>query len=160
MDQIYNVQKYLDKFNLGLKVIVPEEYTGTVETAAAVLGVRPGQIAKSILLKAGEEYVMVVAAGDVKIKDGKLKRLLGKKPKLASPEEVKEVTGYPVGGVCPFLLKTPVKILLDSSLRRFDVVYAAAGTANSALPINMEQLKIVTGGVEADVSQLKNAHID
>lgn len=153
MDAVKKVQRFLDKFDLGLKVIVPKQDTSTVLKAAEALGVEPGQIAKSLLFRAGEEYVMVVAAGDVKIKDAKLKRVLGKKPKLASPEEVEAVTGYPVGGVCPFMLKTPAKILLDSSLRRFDVVYSAAGTANSALPVNIEQLKALTGGVEVDVSE-------
>ncbi|MDI3534062.1 MAG: hypothetical protein PWQ82_427 [Thermosediminibacterales bacterium] len=152
-ETVERLQKYLDKFDLGLKILIPKGDTSTVETAANTLGVEQGQIAKSLLFRAGCEYVMVVSAGDVRINDKKLKKITGHKPKLAKPVEVKEITGYSIGGVCPFDLKNPVTIYLDKSLRRSDVVYVAAGTANSALPINIDQLIEITGGKEVDVTE-------
>ena len=146
MDAHARVQAYVDQFDMGLKVIALDEDTATAKLAAQALGVEVGQIAKSLLFRVGEEYVMVVAAGDVKIKAGKLKAAAGGKAKMATPEEVLEVTGYPVGGVCPFALANPVRILLDKSLGQYDVVYTAAGTAHSALPITLDQLAIITGG--------------
>lgn len=89
---------------------------------------------------------MVVAAGDVRISPKKLRQVVGEKIRMATAEEVLEVTGYPVGGVCPFDLKTPVRILLDISLGDYPVVYTAAGTANSALPVTLEQLQEITKG--------------
>jgi prolyl-tRNA editing enzyme YbaK/EbsC (Cys-tRNA(Pro) deacylase) len=87
-----------------------------------------------------------------KIKTGKLKRLFGaNKVKMADPETVERVTGYPVGGVCPVALPDKLPILLDETMHRFPVVYAAAGTPNSALPMTMEQLQRITGGQWADL---------
>jgi prolyl-tRNA editing enzyme YbaK/EbsC (Cys-tRNA(Pro) deacylase) len=146
------VQAWLDGFNLGLKVIATPQDTATAEAAATALGTEVGQIAKTILFRIGSRYVLVVAAGDVKIKAGALKAVAGGKPRLATPEEVEEVTGYPVGGVCPFALPQPVQVLLDASLGRFPVVYAAAGTPHSAVPITLAQLQQVTGGQIVDVT--------
>ncbi|MDK2924713.1 MAG: hypothetical protein PWQ41_487 [Bacillota bacterium] len=152
MDPHERVQAWLDRFGLGLKVVATPLDTATAEAAAAALGKEVGQIAKSLLFRVGEEYVMVVAAGDVKIKLGALKRVVGGKPRLASAEEVAEITGYPVGGVCPFALPRPLRVLLDRSLARFPVVYAAAGTPHSAVPITLEQLAKITGGEIVEVS--------
>jgi len=137
---------------MGLKVIDLDKDTATAELAARALGVEVGQIAKSLLFRVGEEYVMVVAAGDVKIKAGKLKAVAGGKARLATPEEVLKVTGYPVGGVCPFALANPVRILLDTSLGKYHVVYAAAGTPHSALPVTLDQLAAITGGEIVDLT--------
>lgn len=147
------VQEYIDGFGLGLKVMEMEENTGTSELAAVALGVEVGQIAKTLLFMADGSPVMVVASGDVKIKGGRLKRLTGSaKVRMADPETVKRITGYSVGGVCPLALPEKINIFLDRSMMRFPVVYAAAGTARSALPVDMEQIKIITGGEWADLS--------
>lgn len=157
--EIKRVQQYIDGFGLGLRVMELDENTATSELAAAALGVEVGQIAKSILFMADNEPVMVVASGDVKIKSGRLKKCVeASKIKMADFDTVKEVTGYGVGGVCPVALKQKIKIFLDNSLKRFPVVYAAAGTHNSALPVNMEQLQIITGGEWADLSGLNNGN--
>ncbi|HHY13419.1 MAG TPA: YbaK/EbsC family protein, partial [Thermoanaerobacterales bacterium] len=92
-------------------------------------------------------------AGDVKIDSKKFKKIFSERPNLAKPKEVEEITGYPIGGVCPFAMEKPIDVYLDTSLKRFDVVYAAAGTPSSSLPITMEELKIVTKGDEIDVSK-------
>ncbi|MHB1044167.1 MAG: YbaK/EbsC family protein [Eubacteriales bacterium] len=146
------MQSHLDKFNLGLKAIELEESTRTCELAAAALGVEVGQIAKTLVFLAGDRPALVVASGDRKVNSSKLKKLLGgSKVRLADPETVLKTTGYPVGGVCPVALPEDLPVFLDESMRRFPVVFAAAGTPNSMLPLNMEQLEIVTGGEWADV---------
>lgn len=152
MTVIEKVQSYLDQYNMGLKIIEFEESTSTCELAAAALGVEVGQIAKTLVFLADGSPVLVVASGDNKIKSGKLKRLLGaSKIRMADPETVKQATGYSVGGVCPVALPQSLPIYLDDSMRRFPVVYAAAGTPHSALPVTMEQLQIITGGEWADL---------
>ncbi|BAF60405.1 MAG: YbaK/EbsC family protein [Pelotomaculum sp.] len=152
MTVIERVQSYLDRFNLGLRIIELEESTSTCELAAAALGVEVGQIAKTLVFLADDRPVLVVASGDNKVKSGKLKRCLGaSKVRMADPETVERVTGYPVGGVCPVALPERMPVLLDGSMRRFPVVYAAAGTPRSALPVTMEQLEIITGGKWADL---------
>ena len=152
MNVIEKVQSYLDKYNLGLKIIEMGDSTRTCELAAAALGVEVGQIAKTLVFLADERPVLIVASGDNKIKSGKLKRCLGvSKVKMADPDTVKRVTGYPVGGVCPVALPEKLPVLLDNSMHRFPVVYAAAGTPNSALPLTMDQLERITCGEWAEL---------
>jgi len=149
---IEKVQSHLDQYGLGLKIIELEDSTSTCELAAAALGVEVGQIAKTLVFLADDRPVLVVASGDNKVKSGKLKRRLGaSRVRMADPETVSRVTGYPVGGVCPVALPEKLPVLLDSTMRRFPVVYAAAGTPRSALPVTTEQLEIITGGEWADL---------
>ncbi len=141
-------RKYLEKFDPDL---IPQEHEQTTKTsveAAQALGVEVGQIAKSILFRCGESYGLFVASGDIKICDKKVKKLLGSggKAKIAKPDEVEKITGYRVGGVCPFDIDQSIPIFLDLSMQRFDRVYSAAGSAHSYLPINLKQLQVVTGG--------------
>ncbi len=147
-------RKYLEKFNLKL---VPREHEKTTKTsaeAAEALNVELGQIAKSILFRSGERYGLFVAAGDIKICDKKVRALLGGgRAKIAKPEEVEEITGYRVGGVCPFDIDHDVPIYLDISMQRFKVVYTSAGTPHSLLPISFEQLKMVSGGEAVDIEK-------
>ena len=147
-------RKFLEKYNLDL---VPREHEKTTKTsaeAAEALNVELGQIAKSILFRSGQQYGLFVAAGDIKICDKKVKKLLGGgRAKIAKPDEVEEITGYRVGGVCPFDIDKSVPIYLDSSMKRFDVVYTSAGTPHSLLPISFEQLKMVTDGMVADIEK-------
>ncbi len=89
---------------------------------------------------------MVVSAGDVRMDSKAIKEETGAKVRMATPEEVLEVTGFNIGGVCPFALRQEVPIYLDESLKRYDIVYAAAGTAYTALPISYEDLKQITNG--------------
>lgn len=153
--EIKRVQDYIDGFGLGLKVMEMDENTGTSELAAGALGVKVGQIAKTLLFMADGAPVMVVASGDVKIKTNRIKRLTGSsKVKMADPETVRRITGYNVGGVCPLALPERMKIFLDDSMKRFPVVYAAAGTSRSALPVTMDQLQEITGGEWADLAGL------
>lgn len=150
-------QKYLEQFNLDLKPQEHEQTTKTSVEAAAALNVEVGQIAKTILFKTGDKYGLFVAAGDIKICDKKVKALLGGsgKARIAKPDEVEEITGYRIGGVCPFDIDKNIPIFLDSSMSRFGKVYSAAGSSFSFLPITMEQLKQVTGGQIVDMEKEK-----
>lgn len=95
---------------------------------------------------------MVVAAGDVRL-DGKLvKQLAGSRVRMANAEEVMEATGYPPGGVCPFALPRVFPVYADASLQRFDVVYAAAGSPHSAVPVTFEELIALTGAIPCNVA--------
>lgn len=151
MSAVERVQAYLDTRKSGLTVIELGEDTSTAELAARALGIEVGQIAKSLLFKTKEGFVMVVAAGDARIDTRELKRVVGSRVRMADAREVLEITGYPVGGVCPFALPAPVPIYLDESLKRYQVVYAAAGTQNSALPVTYDELKEITGGIPCRV---------
>jgi prolyl-tRNA editing enzyme YbaK/EbsC (Cys-tRNA(Pro) deacylase) len=117
--------------------------SATVALAAEAYGVEPGRIAKTLSLRIGERVVLVVAAGTSRLDNKKLKAQFGGKPKMLGLEEVAEITGHEVGGVCPFGLKTPLPIYCDVSLKAFDVVVPAAGSTHSAVriaPMRMAEL--------------------
>ncbi|WP_134703471.1 YbaK/EbsC family protein [Ammoniphilus sp. YIM 78166] len=132
----------------GLEPIVFDERLNTSEEAANKLGVELGQIAKSILFRSNEDqFGLFVAAGDVRIHPKQVKALIGgKKQKMANPEEVTAVTGFQVGAVCPFALLQDIPVFIDESIQRFDVVYTAAGIAESLQPISFDQLVSITSG--------------
>jgi Cys-tRNA(Pro) deacylase len=147
MHEIERVRAYLEAKNPQLSIIVLEDNTSTAPLAAQALGTEVGQIAKSILFKTkSESYLMVVSAGDVRLDSKAIKETVGEKVRMANPEEVLEITGFNVGGVCPFALRREVPIYLDESLKRYNIVYAAAGTGHTALPISYEELMRITGG--------------
>lgn len=153
MNEIERVRSYLQEKNPRLQIIELDQNTSTAPLAAAALGLEVGQIAKSILFKTkSEQYLMVVSAGDVKMNSKAIKETVGERVRMANPEEVYNVTGFSVGGVCPFALAHEVPIYLDESLLRYDVVYAAAGTANTALPITFTELQAITAGRPCKVS--------
>lgn len=130
-----------------------KEDISTALLAAQALGTEVGQIAKSILFKTKDDrFLMIVSAGDVKIDSKAVKNLAGSRVRMANAEEVEEITGFNIGGVCPFALRQEVPIFLDESLKRYEIVYTAAGTSNTALPISFEELCRVTGGRPCKVS--------
>lgn len=158
MRDIERVQAYLQQRMPHLQVIEFQQDTSTSALAAAALDTEVGQIAKSMLFKAKTgQYFLVVSAGDVRMDTKALRDLIGSKVRMANAEEVVEITGFPVGGVCPFDLRVEVPIYLDDSLKRYDVVYTAAGTPNSALPITYEELMEITGGRPCNVSILSES---
>ncbi len=154
MQPIERVRTFLAKHDPSLTIIELDANTATAPLAAAALGTSVGQIAKSILFKGKDDrYLMIVSAGDVRLESRAIKELAGCRVRMANAEEVADVTGFPVGGVCPFAIHDErVGIYLDASLIDYDIVYAAAGTANSALPISYSQLQAVTGGTPCNVS--------
>ena len=116
--------------------------SATVELAAQALGVIPARIAKSLSFLVGEGCVLIIAAGDAKIDNPKFKRQFAAKAKMLSPDQVVEFTGHAIGGVCPFGIDNPaVKTYLDISLRRFDTVFPAAGSSNSAIKLTCDALE-------------------
>lgn len=138
---IYEARKHLEKFNRENDVLEFDKSSATVQLAAEVLNVEPGRIAKSISLKNGEGAILIVTAGDTNIDNKKFKAEFGIKAKMLTPEETMEYIGHPIGGVCPFGLKEEVPIFLDESLKRFETVYPACGSSNSAIKLTCSELE-------------------
>jgi len=136
-----------------IAVIELESSTATVAQAAEGHGVLPAQIAKTLSLKVGERYVLVVARGDARLDNRKVKTVLGGKPRMLDAEEVVRVTGHPVGGVCPFGLAQPLPVYCDISLQAFDEVVPAAGSTHSAVRINPRRMAELVGAEWVDVCQ-------
>lgn len=133
--------------------ILSFEDTSTVAKAAESLGVTPGEIAKSLLFKVKEDFVMILMAGDKRLDNRKFKDLFKAKAKMPEAKEVAEVTGHPVGGVCPFGLQQTIPIYLDYSLQAYLHVFPAAGAPNTALKLNIADLHELTQGQWVDVIQ-------
>lgn len=145
------VQRFVDSYP-DLKIILFESSTHTSELAAQALGVTPAQIAKTLVFLADAEPVLVVTCGDRKVDTKRLAKELGvRKIRFANAEVVEDSTGFPPGGVSPVGLAKKIPLYLDKSLYDFDIVYAAAGTANSALPVSPERLCEITGAKVIDV---------
>lgn len=155
MSSIEKVKQFLYSKDPSITVIEFDQDTSTSYLAAQALGTEVAQIAKSILLKDKKgEYILVVSTGDARIDNKKLKEIGATRLRMAAPDEVLRITGFPIGGVCPFAIKEDIPIYLDDSLKRFPVVYAAAGTANTAVPVSCQQLAAITGGTWCDVTIL------
>jgi prolyl-tRNA editing enzyme YbaK/EbsC (Cys-tRNA(Pro) deacylase) len=136
----------------GLKAIEFEPgSTATSQLAADRLGVRVGQIAKSLLFLGKDgRYVMLVCPGDRKVSSAKLKAVLGVKTRMARHEEALAATGFEPGGVCPFGIDDGIRILLDVGLARYPAIYPAAGTSASGVPMTFGQLVTITAGELGD----------
>ena len=119
--------------------------SATVELAAQAVGVIPARIAKTLSFLVGEEPILIVAAGDVKIDNAKYKARFHQKAKMLSPAQVLELIGHPVGGVCPFAVKEGVRVFLDESLKRFQTVFPACGSGNSAIELTLSELEQYSG---------------
>jgi prolyl-tRNA editing enzyme YbaK/EbsC (Cys-tRNA(Pro) deacylase) len=137
---IETVRNYLKSWGRDQDIIEMERSTATVLEAAASLGLIPARIAKSIALSQGDRVAVVVIAGDMKLDNRKYKDRFGVKARMLSPEEALRGTGHAIGGVCPFGLPAEVAVYLDSSLKRFDTVFPACGSSNSAIELTLEEL--------------------
>ena len=136
------VKEHLKMFNREKDIIVLEQSTATVQLAAEALGVKPERIAKTLSFKSQEGAIVVVVAGDAKIDNKKFKTTFGIKAKMLSPDEVIEYTNHEIGGVCPFgIAREDVKIYLDDSLKRFETVFPACGSGNSAIELTCQELE-------------------
>ena len=129
---VEKVRAYLEPFGVADRMREFEVSSATVELAAVAVGVEPARIAKTLSFKIGEDPILIVAAGDAKIDNSKYKHFFGTKAKMLTPDEAIERIGHAVGGVCPFALPADVKPYLDVSLRRFETVFPAVGSAASA----------------------------
>ena len=136
-----------------ITVIESPVSSATVALAAEAYGVEPGRIAKTLSLRIGERVVLIVAAGTSRMDNKKVKARFGGKPKLLGVDEVAEITGHEVGGVCPFGLKTPLPIYCDLSLQTFDQVVPAAGSTHSAVRIAPSRIAELTAAEWVDVCE-------
>jgi len=149
---VQRVEEFLKQNKKDIKILTFGD-TSTVAKAAESLGVTPGEIAKSLLFKLKEDFVMILMAGDKRVDNRKFKDLFKAKAKMPEAQEVVEVTGHPVGGVCPFGLKQTIPIYLDYSLQSYVHVFPAAGAPNTAIKLNIDDLKELTNGQWVDVIQ-------
>ncbi|TFV37426.1 YbaK/EbsC family protein [Bradyrhizobium niftali] len=136
-----------------ISVIESPISSATVTLAAEAYGVEPGRIAKTLSLRIGERVILIVASGTSRMDNKKVKTQFGGKPKMLGLEEVAEITGHEVGGVCPFGLKSPLPIYCDVSLKAFDEVVPAAGSTHSAVRITPERMAELTAAEWVDVCE-------
>jgi prolyl-tRNA editing enzyme YbaK/EbsC (Cys-tRNA(Pro) deacylase) len=142
---IDRVKEYFRKYGMEERIREFEVSSATVALAAQALGCEPARIAKTLSFMVDGQAILVVAAGDVKIDNGKYKKQFGTKAKMLSPDEVVELVGHAVGGVCPFAVKPGVKVYLDESLKRFETVFPACGSSNSAIELTMPEMEKYAG---------------
>lgn len=135
------VKKYLKSYRLDDKIIELNQSSATVDLAAEALGVIPARIAKSLTFKSEDNCIMVITAGDTKIDNRKFKDFFKIKAKMLTPQEVIEFTNHEIGGVCPFGINYDrVKVYCDISMKRFETVYPACGSCNSAIELTCDKL--------------------
>lgn len=134
-------KNHLKKYGLDKNIIEFEESTATVKEAALALGTSESQIAKTLALYVGDRALIIVTKGDAKIDNAKFKAEFGKKGSMIPLEDLEVKIGHPAGGVCPFGIENGVDVYLDNSLKEFDVVYPAAGTAQSAVKLSIPELE-------------------
>ncbi|KQU52799.1 cys-tRNA(pro)/cys-tRNA(cys) deacylase [Bosea sp. Leaf344] len=148
-----SVRAFLEAHAPDIAIIETQESSATVALAAAAHGVAPARIAKTLSLRIGERVVLLVARGDARLDNRKAKAAFGGKPRMLDAEEVAELTGHPVGGVCPFGLARPLPVYCDVSLQAFDEVVPAAGSTRSAIRIAPLRMAALTGAEWVDVCQ-------
>ena len=137
-----------------LAVIVTDASTATVQLAAAVHGVEPGQIAKTLCIRVRDEEVLLVTRGDARLDNQKSKSAFGGRPRMLGAEDVLRLTSHQVGGVCPFGLPAPLPIYLDASLKIYDLVIPAGGDTHASVKLSVDRLAELCGGQWVDACQL------
>lgn len=135
------VRTYLKQFDMDSHVLEFDVSSATVDLAAQAVGCEPARIAKSLSFKVDGNAVLILTAGDAKVDNAKFKSFFHTKAKMLTPDEVVSLVGHAVGGVCPFGIKDGVPVYLDCSLQRFDTVFPACGSANSAIELTCDQLE-------------------
>ena len=149
-----SVRKFFAENAPDITVIESPINSATVTLAAEAYDVDPARIAKTLSLRIGERVVLIVASGTARMDNKKLKAQFGGKPKMLGLDEVADITGHEVGGVCPFGLKTPLPVYCDISLRAFDIVVPAAGSTHSAVRIAPSRMADLTSAEWVDVCQV------
>ena len=142
---IERVREYLKEFDMDTKIREFSVSSATVALAAEALGCEPARIAKSLAFKTDSGCIMVVAAGDARVDNKKYKAQFGLKAKMLTVDETYEMTGHMVGGVCPFALPEGVRVYFDESLKRFETVFPAVGSAASAIELTCDELERCCG---------------
>lgn len=154
---IERVREYFGKYGMAEKIREFDVSSATVELAAEALQCKPQRIAKTLSFLVDGHAVLIVTAGDTKIDNAKYKAQFGTKAKMLSPEEVETLVGHAVGGVCPFAVNEGVDIYLDVSLKRFETVFPACGSSNSAIELTIPELEEYARFLEwVDVCKMAN----
>lgn len=135
------VREYFKGFGIEERIMEFDVSSATVDLAAAALGCEPCRIAKTLSFMTDGGPILIVAAGDVKIDNAKYKAQFAQKAKMLTPDEAAELIGHAVGGVCPFAVRDGVKVYLDESLKRFETVFPACGSSNSAIELTLPELE-------------------
>ena len=152
---IEKVRAYFQEFGMENRILEFPVSSATVELAAVAVGCEPQRIAKTLSFMVGEKPILVVAAGDAKIDNPKYKAQFSQKAKMLSPQQAAELIGHAVGGVCPFAVNEGVAVYLDESLKRFETVFPACGSSNSAIELTIAELEKYSGFDEwVDVCKL------
>lgn len=142
---IEKVREYFRAFGIEEKILEFEVSSATVELAAAALGVEGKRIAKTLSFMVNEKPILIVAAGDARIANPKYKAKFGTKAAMLSFEDAEKLIGHAVGGVCPFAVNGGVTVYLDESLKRFETVFPACGSSNSAIELSIPELEKYSG---------------
>ena len=152
---IEKVKEYFKQFGIEDRIQEFDVSSATVLLAAEALGCAPERIAKTLSFKVNDKAILIVAAGDAKIDNPKFKTEFETKAKMLTPDEVVELVGHAVGGVCPFAVNDGVLVYLDESLKRFETVFPAAGSSNSAIELTISELEEYSGYLKwVDVCKL------
>ena len=152
---IQKVRAYFESFGIADRIREFDVSSATVELAAVAVGVEGARIAKSLSFKVGEEPIIIVVAGDAKVDNSRYKAQFHTKAKMLTHEEAHTLIGHDVGGVCPFALPENVKTYLDVSLKRFETVFPAAGSDNSAIEFTCAELERYASNFQAWVDVCK-----
>ena len=153
-EPVKRAEKALKKFDKNLYIEYLEKTARTANDAATALGCKVGAIVKSLLFKTEKSFVLCLVSGDKKCSLNKLKKILGEKDiSMANADQVKEITGYTIGGVSPIGHLTKVHILIDKNLDKFTDIFAAAGHPNCIFKINFDQLTKLTNGEIAEITE-------
>ena len=156
-EPVKRAEKSIKEFDPTLKVIVLEQTARTANDAATALGCEVGAIVKSLLFKAGENFVLCLVSGDKRCSLKKLKKILNEKDvSMANPEDVKRITGYTIGGVSPTGHLIKIQIYIDENLQNFKSTFAAAGHPNAVFEIDFENLKKLTLGETKQITEWEN----
>lgn len=142
---IEKVRAYFARHQMENRIREFDVSSATVDLAAQALGCAPERIAKSLTFNGPEGCVLIVAAGDARIDNGAFKRCFGMKASMLKPDEVEQQVGHAIGGVCPFAVNEGVQVYLDESLKRFETVFPACGSSNSAIELTLPELEQYSG---------------
>ena len=138
---IERVRAFFKTYDMDGRILEFPVSSATVELAAQAVGCQPCRIAKTLSFKVGDRTVLIAAAGDAKVDNRKYKDFFGTKAKMLTAEEAETLIGHAVGGVCPFAVNEGVEVYLDESLKRFETVFPACGSSNSAIELSMEEME-------------------
>ena len=138
---IERVREYFKGWHIEDRILEFDVSSATVELAAQALKCEPKRIAKSLSFKIEDRCILIVTAGDAKVDNAKYKKTFEVKAKMLTPDEVESMVGHAVGGVCPFGINEGVEVYLDESLKRFETVFPACGSSNSAIELTVGELE-------------------